>query len=99
MRLLLLALVCWLLYRLVTKTMAAQRLAAERLAAERRQALGPDPHEVLGVRRTAGPDEIRAAYRALAKKHHPDVAPPDQRPAAEERMRRIQQAYDALVKR
>lgn len=94
MRFLLLCLVCWLVYRLVTKTMAAQRLAAER-----REALGPDPHEVLGVRRSAGPDEIRAAYRALAKKHHPDVAPPDQRPAAEQRMRRIQHAYDTLVKR
>lgn len=93
MRLLLLALVCWLLYRLVTKTMEEKRLAARR-----REALGPDPHEVLGVRRGAGPDEIRAAYRTLAKKHHPDVAPPDQRPAAEQRMRRIQQAYDALMK-
>lgn len=94
MRFLLFVAACWLLYRFVTKTMEAQRLAAQR-----REALGPDPHEVLGVRRTAGPDEIRAAYRALAKKHHPDVAPPDQRPAAEQRMRRIQQAYDTLIKR
>ena len=95
MRFLLLLVVGWLLYRLVAKTMDAKRLAARR----RREALGPDPHEVLGVRPTASADEIRAAYRALAKKHHPDVAPPDQRPAAEQRMRRIQQAYDALVKR
>lgn len=94
MRFLLLALVCWLLYRFVKKTIDAQQLAARR-----REALGPDPHEVLGVRPGASADEIRTAYRALAKKHHPDVAPPDQRPAAEQRMRRIQQAYDALVKR
>lgn len=91
MRFLLFALLAWLVYRFVIKAMAAQQLRAAR-----REALGPEPHEVLGVPRGATPETVRAAYRALAKKHHPDVAPPSERPAAEARMRQIQRAYDAL---
>ena len=34
-----------------------------------------DPYETLGVQRTADEAAIRAAYRKLAKKHHPDVNP------------------------
>ena len=32
-----------------------------------------DPYEVLGLRRGASPREIRAAYRTLARRHHPDL--------------------------
>lgn len=91
MRFLLFAAIAFLIYRYVVKTQDAQRLRAAR-----RDRDGVDPHQVLGVQPSATADEVRAAYRALAKKHHPDVAPPAERPAAEERMRRIQSAYDAL---
>jgi molecular chaperone DnaJ len=56
---------------------------------------GPgDFYEVLGVSRSASPDEIKKAYRELARQWHPDRNPDD--PAAEERFKEIQQAYDAL---
>jgi DnaJ-class molecular chaperone len=90
-RFLLFAVIAFLIYRYVVKTQDAQRLRAARRDRE-----GGDPHRVLGVEANATADEVRAAYRALAKKHHPDVAPPAERAAAEERMRRIQAAYDAL---
>jgi molecular chaperone DnaJ len=58
-------------------------------------AAGPrDFYEVLGVSRKASQDEIKKAYRELARKWHPDRNPDD--PAAEERFKEIQQAYDAL---
>jgi molecular chaperone DnaJ len=53
-----------------------------------------DFYEVLGVSRKASQDEIKRAYRELARKWHPDRNPDD--PAAEERFKEIQQAYDAL---
>jgi molecular chaperone DnaJ len=53
-----------------------------------------DFYEVLGVSRKASQDEIKKAYRDLARKWHPDRNPDD--PEAEERFKEIQQAYDAL---
>jgi DnaJ-class molecular chaperone len=53
-----------------------------------------DPYEVLGVPRTASDDEIRKAFRKLAKKHHPDLNPGDK--AAEARFKEITQANDLL---
>ncbi|MCG9894597.1 MAG: DnaJ domain-containing protein, partial [Fimbriimonadaceae bacterium] len=55
---------------------------------------GRDPYEVLGVSRTADADEIKSAYRKLARKHHPDVNPND--PEAEERFKEISEAYSIL---
>jgi DnaJ-class molecular chaperone len=53
-----------------------------------------DPYAVLGVPRTASEDEIRRAYRKLAKKHHPDLNHGDAR--AEERFKAVSSAYDLL---
>ena len=53
-----------------------------------------DPYEVLGVARTATPEEIRKAYRQLAKKLHPDLNPGDSH--AEERFKEVSAANDLL---
>ncbi|MGH7053576.1 MAG: DnaJ C-terminal domain-containing protein [Stellaceae bacterium] len=52
------------------------------------------PYEVLGVKRDASADEIRKAYRKLAKEFHPDLNPG--KPAAEARFKEISAAYDLL---
>lgn len=53
-----------------------------------------NPYEVLGVKKEATADEIRKAYRALAKKHHPDLNPGNK--AAEAKFKEIAVAYDLL---
>jgi len=53
-----------------------------------------DYYEVLGIARNAKEDEIRKVYRKLARKHHPDLNPGDK--AAEERFKKVQEAYDVL---
>jgi molecular chaperone DnaJ len=53
-----------------------------------------NPYDVLGVPKTAAADEIKKAYRKLARQHHPDRNPDDA--AAEERFKEVQDAYDLL---
>jgi DnaJ-class molecular chaperone len=53
-----------------------------------------DPYETLGVKRDANQDDIRKAYRKLAKKLHPDLNPGDKE--AEARFKDITAAYDLL---
>ena len=54
----------------------------------------PSPYEVLGVKPDASADEIRQAYRKLAKQHHPDLNPGNQE--AERRFKEIAAANDLL---
>jgi DnaJ-class molecular chaperone len=53
-----------------------------------------DPYDILGVRKTDSAEAIRAAYRKLAKKHHPDLNPG--KPEAAERFKEVSVAYDLL---
>ena len=53
-----------------------------------------DYYEVLGVSKTATADEIKKAYRKLARKHHPDVNPGDK--SAEDTFKEINEAYEVL---
>src|SRR5712671_4329035 len=51
-------------------------------------------YETLGVPRKADAEEIRKAYRKLARKHHPDLNPGDK--SSEDRFKNVQEAYDVL---
>jgi curved DNA-binding protein len=54
-----------------------------------------DPYQILGVSRNASPDEIKRAYRRLAKEHHPDRNPQNKQ-AAERKFKEVQAAYEVL---
>ncbi|HUQ93280.1 MAG TPA: molecular chaperone DnaJ [Bryobacteraceae bacterium] len=53
-----------------------------------------DYYQTLGVSRKASADEIRKAYRRLARKHHPDLNPGDK--ASEDKFKKLQEAYGIL---
>lgn len=55
-----------------------------------------DYYELLGVDRNAGEKEIKAAYRKLARKWHPDLHPANEKKEAEEKFKRINEAYEVL---
>jgi curved DNA-binding protein len=54
----------------------------------------PDYYKVLGVEKNAGEDEIKKAYRKLARKHHPDLNPNDKE--ANKKFQQINEAYEVL---
>ena len=53
-----------------------------------------DYYEILGVDRNASKDELKSAYRKLAKQYHPDANPGDEE--AEQKFKEIGEAYEAL---
>jgi len=55
---------------------------------------GKDYYGVLGVSRNSSPDEIKKAYRNLARKYHPDINPGDK--TAEDKFKDVQEAYEVL---
>lgn len=56
--------------------------------------MNKDPYAVLGLSSGASDDEVKAAYKKLAKKYHPDINPSAE---AEERMKEINAAYDQII--
>jgi DnaJ-class molecular chaperone len=56
--------------------------------------LARDPYSELGVSRSASPEDVRKAFRKLAKKYHPDANPGDA--AAEERFKQVSAAFDIV---
>ncbi|MDD5303871.1 MAG: J domain-containing protein [Elusimicrobia bacterium] len=55
-----------------------------------------DYYALLGVKKDASADEIKQAYRRLAKQHHPDLHPVKDKPQAEAKFKSINEAYEAL---
>lgn len=56
--------------------------------------MAEDYYQTLGVSRTASAEDIRKAYRELARKYHPDLHPDDD--AAKEKFKQVQNAFDVL---
>src|SRR5712672_3770809 len=58
------------------------------------QTQSKDYYGILGVKKTATPEEIRKSFRKLARKYHPDVNPGDKK--AEEKFKELSEANDVL---
>jgi DnaJ-class molecular chaperone len=58
------------------------------------ESMAEDHYQTLGVPRTASAEDIRKAYRELARKYHPDLHPDDD--AAKEKFKKVQNAFDVL---
>lgn len=89
--------------RQVAEIFALRPAAFERVEAGFAPQVGGDPYAVLGVSRTAGDDEIKAAYRRLIRENHPDTLvakgmPPEFVQVANERMAAINAASDQIEK-
>ena len=57
-----------------------------------------DPYKILGIPNTATEEEVKAAYRELAKKYHPDnYADSPLADLANEKMQEINEAYDTII--
>ncbi|MBS4015531.1 MAG: DnaJ domain-containing protein, partial [Candidatus Latescibacteria bacterium] len=55
-----------------------------------------DYYEILGVNKSASVDEIKSAYRRLAKQYHPDMNP-NNRQESEEKFKELSEAYEVLI--
>ncbi len=70
------------------------RMIYNQLWMEEGKMAGKDYYSLLGVKRNASAQEIKRAYRRLARKHHPDVNPDDK--SAEAKFKEINEAYEVL---
>lgn len=55
-----------------------------------------DYYEILGINKSSSPEEIKRAYRNLAREHHPDMVRDGDKAAAEQRFKEINEAYQVL---
>ncbi len=56
-----------------------------------------DYYNILGIGKNASPDEIKTAYRKLARKHHPDMHQDANKKEAEEKFKELSEAYEVLI--
>src|SRR5688500_2571577 len=80
---------------LLCRSLAAPRMLLDRAAKSDAMAIQyKDYYDTLGISRTATPDEIRKAFRKLARQYHPDVA--KNKTQAEAKFKEINEAYEVL---